>query len=114
MYALDLTTVLDRYAEARSTADADHRWSLVHDCVVDDVVHVDPASPDPVEGQAALASTLGVRPEAFAFTDEPDAHHGWIRVPWRSIGDAVTTGVMIASLARDGRLAYVLHFVDPD
>ncbi len=112
MYTTDLATILDRYAEARSTDDPDRLWSLVHDCAADGVVHIDPASPDPVEGQAALAATLGLRPEAFAFTAEPDQHHGWIRVPWRSIGDAVTTGVMVATCERDGRLSFVLHFVD--
>ena len=113
-YPPDLATTLDRYAEARSTADADRRWSLVHDCAAPDVVHVEPDSAEPVEGQAALTAVLGMRPSAFAFTGEPDGHHGWIRVPWRSIGDTVTTGLMVASLDREGRLAYVLHFVDPE
>ena len=112
-YHPDLATTLDRYAQARSTGDADARWSLVHDCAATGVVHVDPGSDTSVEGQAALAAYLGLRPAAFAFTAEPDGHHGWIRVPWRSIGDDVTTGLMVASVDREGRLSYVLHFVDP-
>ena len=113
-YHPDLATTLDRYAEARSTDDADARWALVHDCAATEIVHVEPDQERPAEGQAALAAVLGLRPAAFAFTAEPEGHHGWIRVPWRSIGDDLKTGLMVATVDRDGRLAYVVHFVDPD
>ena len=112
-YHPDLQTTLDRYAQARSTDDPDLRWSLVHDCAAPAVVHVEPGQDAPVEGQAALAAVLGLRPAAFTFVGEPDGHHGWVRVPWRSIGDDVTMGLMVASIDKEGRLAYVLHFADP-
>lgn len=116
-YGPTLDETLARYADAWSTDDPDARWSLVHACTVQGVTYVDPHSEKPVVGQAALAAFTGLFHEQVGWrlewTAEPDAHHGWVRVPWRLLGDdgEAATGLLVAAL--DGnRFTTILHFVD--
>lgn len=116
-YGPTLDETLARYAEAWSTSDADARWSLVHSCTAGSFSYVDPHSEKPVESQAAFAAFTGLFHEQVGWrlewAGEPDAHHGWVRAPWRLTDGGVEreTGLLVASLV-DGRLATVLHFVD--
>ena len=118
-YRPDLETTLARFADAWNTDDPDQRWSLVHSCAAPDVTYLGPASPRLVEGQAALAAFLGLPDDEPS--DEPphveigpfDLLHDWVRVAWRRVsgGDALT-GLLVARVDREHRLAEILHFVD--
>lgn len=114
-YRPDIETTLGRYAEAWNTDDSDARWSLVHACAAPEVVYLGPESGRPVEGQAALAAFLGLPSEAPAwFEIGPwDGHHDWVRAVWRRTGGGgATTGLLVAELDRERRLARIVHFVD--
>ena len=112
-YRPDVETTLARYAEAWHTDDPDERWSLVHACTANDVTWTGPGEARPVESQAALAAFLGMPREGRFEVGRPDAHHDWVRARWRRVTpDGQTTGLLVARLDGDNRLAEVVHFED--
>ena len=116
-YLPDLDTVLQRYLDAWNTDDADQRWHLVHGLAAPEVEFLDPREAKPVQGQAALASFLSLLRERgvgrLEMAGPPDAHHGWVRVPWRLVGGGVeASGLLVGQLDREMRFTRVVHFLD--
>ncbi len=116
-YLPDLDTVVQRYLDAWNADDPDQRWHLVHSATAPGVVFVDPREAKPVEGQAALAAFLGLGEAGHRLeaTGPPDAHHGWVRVPWRLVaadGATAATGLLVGTLDREMRLTHLVHFLD--
>ena len=118
-YLPDLNTVVQRYLDAWNADDADQRWHLVHSVAAPEVVFLDPREEKPVEGQAALAAFLGlVRDQTgqrLEATGAPDAHHDWVRFPWRLVtatGEAAVAGVLVGSLNRERQFTRIVHFID--
>lgn len=117
-YRPDLEETLARYADLWNTTDADQRWALAHSCLAPDFVYVDPNEVKPVKGQAAMTAFAALFHEqvgwTFEWTGAPDAHHEWVRIPWRLLegGEARAGGLLVASLDDENRLSHVVHFVD--
>ena len=113
-YRPSVEETLARYAEAWTTDDPDARWSLVHACAAPEVVYIGPETDRPVSGQPALAAFLGLPRElARVEIGVPDVHHGWLRAGCRWVmtsGEA--TGLLVARLDGDHKLAQIVHFDD--
>ncbi len=109
---------LEQYLAAWNATDADQCSShLLAGCAAD-VVLLDPHADRPLNGWAAVASHIAYFRERSGHQMQPtsalDAHHGVCRLHWRlADGDSVlSTGVLIADAASDGRLQRIVHFVD--
>ncbi len=118
-YLPDLDTVVQRYLDAWNADDPDQRWHLVHGVAAPEVVFVDPREAKPVEGQAALASFLGLirsqTGQQLEATGPPDAHHEWVRFPWRLVaadGGTASSGLLVGALNRDRQFTRIIHFLD--
>ena len=83
-----------------------------------DVVVLHPEAERPLNGWAAVASHVAYFRERHGHRMEPtsriDAHHRVCRVSWRLAdgADVLSTGVLVADAAGDGRLQRVIHFID--
>lgn len=117
-YLPDLDTVVQRYLDAWNADDPDRRWHLVHDLAAPEVVFLDPREAKPVEGQAALAAFVGLihdqTGQRLEATGPPDAHHGWVRFPWRLVtsgGEVASAGVLVGSLDREMRFTRIVQFL---
>ena len=116
------TTLLDAlraYLNAWNAPTVDARLSLLYQAVTDDVVYADPHAPSRVEGRVGLAALMDSFRARYAHTllptAEPQHHHGIVRLPWRlaaSEADVLSTGLLVADSAPDGRLRWIAHFVD--
>ena len=117
-YRPDVETTVARYLEAWNESDPDLRWGLVHAAVAPEAVYTDAGVKDPVEGQPALASFIGMFRMQFAHrleaTGPIDAHHQFLRMPWRLAdgNDVMATGLLVATLDREMKLVQIVHFVD--
>ena len=117
-YRPTLDETLARYADVWNATDADQRWALAHSCLAPDAVYTDPNEAKPVRGQAAMTAYAALFHDQVGWTFEwagaPDAHHGWVRVPWRLLegGEPRATGLLVASVDGENRLVQVVHFVD--
>ncbi|MGB3543048.1 hypothetical protein [Rubrivirga sp.] len=117
-YRPDLEETLARYADVWNTTDGDQRWGLAHSCLSPDAIYTDPHEVKPVRGQAAMTAFAALFQEQVGWTFEwagtPDAHHEWVRVPWRLAegGETRATGLFVASIDSENRLHRIIHFVD--
>lgn len=112
----DLATTIDTHLTAYCEPDPATRRALVDQVWAADGELLDP----PLEGRgheaiAGLAdAVLGHYPgHRFTRTTEVDAHHGYARYGWELVGpDGVVaiTGVDVARVTDDGRLAQVVGF----
>ena len=114
-----ILTALRATLDAWNAPDADARLTLLFRAVTDDVVYIDPHAPAPTTGRVSLAATMDTfrarYPHRLLPTAEPQHHHGIVRLPWRlaaSETDVLSTGLLVADSAPDGRLRWIAHFVD--
>ena len=124
MKSLTPAEALEAYVAAWNATDGDARSAHLLDACAADVVLLDPHAHRPVQGWGAVAAHIGVFRERYPHLLQPtsaiDAHHGVCRFAWRLAsggpGEAphvLSTGIVVAEAAADGRLKRVLHFVDP-
>ncbi len=110
------TTAVDSYLEALTEKDADRRGELVATAWTDDARFVDPLLD--ATGHEAIAGITDYVVEnypghMFRRTSEVDAHHDQLRFKWDLVGpdgSVVASGVDVAQVAADGRLAMISGF----
>ena len=112
----EITTVVDTYLAALSEADPAARTDQVKAAWTDDAHFVDPlleaSGHDEIAGLAD-AVTAQFPGHAFRRTTGVDAHHDLVRFAWELVGPDGTvaaTGLDVAVVAPDGRLARVAGF----
>ena len=113
---MDLVTVLDRYAQAWCTADADARAALLETCWSEHGVYEDPVTQ--AKGRKALSDYIGASHRRFPgmkieLTSGIDHHHDSFRFNWHlqlQDGTIGIKGVDFGTIAADGRLARITGF----
>ena len=110
------TTAVDAYLEALTERDAERRGALVANAWTEDARFVDPLLD--ATGHDAIAALSDVVVEhypghTFRRTSAVDAHHDQLRFTWDLVapdGTVAATGVDVAQVATDGRLAMISGF----
>jgi hypothetical protein len=109
-------SAVDAYLEALTEKDADRRAELVATAWTDDARFVDPLLE--ATGHDAIAALTDVVVEhypghSFRRTSAVDSHHDQLRFTWDLVapdGGVAATGVDVAQVAADGRLAMISGF----
>jgi hypothetical protein len=112
----DVTTVVDDYLAAWNERDPQRRAELIERVWAPDGRLIDP--PLSGEGHAGISDVAAAMHQHYAGhrferASGVDAHHDHLRFAWRLVGpdgDVAVTGIDIADLAADGRLARVVGF----
>jgi len=110
---------LENYLAAWNATNADDCSARLLAGCSPDVVLLDPNADRPLNGWGAVASHIAYFRERYGHHMEPithlDAHHGVCRLHWRLAdgADVLSTGLLVADAAPDGRLRRIVHFVDP-
>jgi hypothetical protein len=114
--SIDATTIVDDYLAAWNERDEQRRAELIRRAWAPDGQLIDP--PFDGEGHDGISQMAAVMHEhydghRFERTSGVDMHHSHLRFAWKLVGPDGTvaiTGIDVAELADDGRLARVVGF----
>jgi hypothetical protein len=114
--SIDITTVVDDYLAAWNERDEQRRAELIERAWAPDGKLIDP--PFDGEGHEGISQMASVMHEHYAGhrferSSGVDMHHDHLRFAWKLIGPdgaVAVSGIDVADLAQDGRLARVVGF----
>jgi hypothetical protein len=114
--SIDVTTIVDDYLAAWNERDEQRRAELIRRAWAPDGRLIDP--PFDGEGHDGISQMAAVMHEhydshRFERTSGVDMHHSHLRFAWQLVdpdGNVAVTGIDVADLADDGRLARVVGF----
>ena len=112
----DVTTTVDGYLAAWNERDPQRRAELIERVWAPDGQLIDPPmAGERHEGISAMAEAMHTHYEGHRFEriSGVDAHHEHVRFAWQLVGpdgQVALTGLDVADVAGDGRLARVVGF----
>jgi len=114
--SIDITTVVDDYLAAWNERDEQRRAELIERAWAPDGKLIDP--PFDGEGHEGISQMASVMHEHYAGhrferSSGVDMHHDHLRFAWKLVGPdgaVAVSGIDVADLAQDGRLARVVGF----
>jgi hypothetical protein len=116
--ALMIKSIQD-YLAAWNAQTAAEREMLLHSCLTDNVIYIDPHAPDRVRGIDGMQALMEGFRSRFDHKLEPkgqiDMHHNVFRLRWRlqrDSGEILSCGLMVGDLTDTGIIERIVQFVD--
>lgn len=110
---------IDDYLAAWNADTSDARHSLLTNCMINDVIYLDPHAPEPINGITGVEALIELFRSRFDHRLKPegniDTHHHVFRLRWclqRDSGEILSKGLMVGDLTDSGMIQRIVHFVD--